>query len=208
MTQLNSVNQAWRRVIWFLGRAVLLATFGMATSSAAIPMMEIDIGGAGNSTTVDEDDVFTITLSASDIPAGSGLFGFGFEMSFDSVGLSAGTPAEGPLWTGFVSTSSGVGSVGITANRFGEASGPTGNDILLASFAMTALAPGSYTLSLAHFTAEGDNVLFDSTVLDGAGSGFFGSGQVVVLVPEPAVLVFLLLGGPLVCQRRLRRCFG
>jgi hypothetical protein len=193
-------------VILFLVSAVLSVPLGITTSANAVPIMEIDIGGSGNSAAVDQNDSFTITLSASDILAGSGLFGFGFRLSFNSVGLSAGTPSAGPLWTGFVSASSGVGSVGMIANRFGETSGPTGDDILLASFLMTALAPGSYTLSLTHFTAEGDNVLFDSTVLDGAGSGFFGSAQVFVL-PEPSALMLLLLGGP-IGLRRFRRCFG
>jgi hypothetical protein len=153
------------------------------TSAArAIPMLILDIDGQGAAATIAPGATVTASVLASEIPAGTdpeGLFGFGFVLEFDAMGLSITTPqVDDLLWTGLSATLSETGRVGATANRFGEANGPSGDGILLATVEITALAMGDFWLDLTPFTGPGDNVLFDGTVLDAEPHLFFTSGSV------------------------------
>ena len=121
------------------------------------------------------------------------MFGFGFGITFDSLGLSATNLTLGPLWqfTGFDDTVDTTGRAGLISNRFFMSSGPSGDDILLATIDFQGLAPGVHDLTLGYFTGAGDNVLFDFTALDGAPS-FFESGS--ISVPDPRTSALFLLG--------------
>ena len=180
---------------WTLA-ATLCLGLSLAGPARAIPMLVVELS----------DDVIGIgvttmaTVKGTEIPTGAdgkGLFGFGFEITFAAVGLSASTPDIDPIWTGNTAVAAGVGSVGATANRVGENSGPSG-PVVLASVVFTGLAEGQYTLQLGLFTGPGDNVLFDGTCLDATddctvpNGGFFGSIGLQV-VPEPGAAVLLLL---------------
>jgi hypothetical protein len=185
-----------------IGSVLLLS----ASQAFAVPLMHLDIGGSGASASIASGESITVSVFASDIPAGSdsnGMFGFGFDITFESLGLSASNLGLGPLWqfTGFDDTLDTAGRVGLTSNRFFLSSGPSGDDILLATIDFQGLAPGVYDLTLGYFTGVGDNVLFDSTTLDGAAS-FFGSGS--ISVPEPRTSALFLLGLLVLsgCRRR------
>jgi hypothetical protein len=171
----------------------------------AEPIVHLDLGSAGDEVVVAAGASFTIRVLASGIPSGSdglGLFGFGFGVTYDSAGLSTGAPLVGPLWdgTGFQQERNQPGDVGLLANRFFEADGPFGDEILLGSFQVTALQPGLFVLDLGHFSGVGDNVLFDGTVLDGNPESFFrdGSIRVVSAVPSLTLLPRIILAALLV----------
>jgi hypothetical protein len=185
----------------------LVAVVGMAGSAQALPVMHLDVGGMGANGTVAPGNVVTVSFLASEIPAGDGLFGFGFNVDFDATGLSAGIPQFGPdfLFTGFDCVSAGLGSVGATSNRFFQASGPVGDAILLATIEFSGLLPGVFDLSLAHLTGPGDNILFDFTVLDGSLEFFQGGSITVASVPEPGTASLLGLGIALFSMRRGRK---
>jgi hypothetical protein len=192
-------------------------TLALIAAALSIPaaraeaLLLLDVAGQGSSAVVAPDETFTVQVLAQDLPAGSdgnGLFGFGFEIGFAPGAFAAGTPSIEPVWTGQQATSVSAASVGATANRSGETCGPFGTNcalgsgsVLLASVELTALADGPFTLSLGHFTAAGDNVLFDLTVLDLEASFF--QGATVEVVPEPSVAI--LLGAPLLLVALRRR---
>jgi hypothetical protein len=175
-----------------------------AAHGLAVPMLGLDIDGQGAAAEIVPGETVTASVLASGIPAGAdgnGLFGFGFMLEFDAAGLSITNPVVDDLWTGFSATVSDPGAVGATANRFGETSGPWGDGILLASFDITSLVTGDFELGLAPFTGPGDNVLFDGTMLDQAGTAFLSGtasirvdpGEPVGWIPEPsAALVFAI----------------
>jgi hypothetical protein len=193
--------------------ALAMLVMALAVPSAAAPMLVLDLGGQGPGATLSPGESLVVSVLADGIPPGgdgNGMFGFGFRLAFDPAGLSAGDPAIDALWSGLSATSVMTGEVGATANRLGEAAGPSGDGILLARFDVAALAPGSFVLSLAPFTGPGDNVLFDGTVLDGD-AAFFGMASVVVRsepaasVPEPGAAVLFALGaGAVALTTRLR----
>lgn len=191
--------QRYPQLLFSLLTLVSLAvTLTLSSPAWAAPRVFLDYGGGGPTQTVSVGGIITATVLASDIPAGSdgkGLFNVGFVIDYDPVLLSAATPVLGPLWSGsiFATTKNLPGEVGFTSNRFGEASGPIGDDILLGTVEFTGLAPGTTVLSVSHFTGPGDNVLFDATVLDSSPSFFFG-GTVEVLIPEPGTAALLSLG--------------
>lgn len=187
----ESGRAGWRRLLG-LG-AIVLAL--LAESASAVPMLVIDLGGQGASGSATVGQVLNVSVSADQIPVGSdgnGLFGFGFLLSIAPATTSIGGVAIAPQWTGLSSISVTSGSVGVTANLLGASSGPSGSGIALASFGLTALAPGVYALSLAALTGPGDNVLFDGTELDGTAS-FFTTATLTVLAPEPALGLLLAL---------------
>jgi hypothetical protein len=198
-----------------IGAAALqLVILLLAAPALAVPMLYVDFGGAGSSTTIGLGESATADIYATDIPAGSvdalaggpGLFGFGFDITFNSVGLrTVGFPAFGPLFTstGFDSTVNDVGRVGLTSNRFFMSDGPSGDDILLGSIDFDGLSGGVYGLTLGHFTGAGDNILFDGTILDTAPGTFFTTGSITV-VPEPGTAGLLLMGMALMSGRRRR----
>lgn len=177
-----------------LAAAMLALLFPLA--APATPLLFLDIAGQGASATVGVGGPFAVVARASSIPSGAdgrGLFGFGFSVSYAALGLSLGTPVAGLLWIGPTVSSASAGLAGITSVLFGSPSGPSGNGIALATITLTALQPGTYTLAVSHYVGVGDNVLFDGTVLDGAGSGYFQSASVVV-VPEVRSAVGILVG--------------
>jgi hypothetical protein len=185
---------------------LLFAAMLCPLSARALPIMHIDVDSQGSTATVVIGASFSVALLASEIPAGDdgrGLFGFGFLLTLDSTAFSAGTPVVDVQWTPLAtSTSSGPGFAGATSSRFDRDDGPVGDDIPLASVAFTALQEGVYGLQLTHFIGEGDNLLFDGTVLDEDGSGFFGTGSITV-IPEPATALLLAAGlAPLALVRR------
>jgi hypothetical protein len=174
------------------GSAFVVLLSSLAEPIGAAPMVHLDLGSGGEQVVVRAGTTFTVRVLASAIPEGSdglGLFGFGFGLTFDSAGLSAGAPAAGPLWdgTGFLQLRNQSGDIGLLANRFFEAAGPFGDDILLGSFEVTALEEGLFVLDVGYFSGAGDNVLFDGTVLDGDPQSFFRDGSVRVLSAVPGL---------------------
>lgn len=178
----------------------LCALIGLVSSLAepidAAPLLYLDLGSGADQIVVPAGSTFTVRVLASEIPAGSdglGLFGFGFGLTFASSGLSASTPAAGPLWdgTGFLQVRHQPGDIGLLANRFFEADGPDGDDILLGTFEVTAQQPGLYALDLGYFSGgSGDNVLFDGTVLDEDPQTFFRDASIRVVAAVPSLEPF------------------
>lgn len=188
----------------------LLLACALATNVSAAPILSIDVGGAGANGVVGLGDTVTVSLVGNEIPVGTdgnGLFGFGFSILYDGSLLSTTGATQGPLWTGtgFVDTRNDAGHVGILANRFFMLSGPSGNNILLATLAFTGLSVGTSPLTVGYYTGEGDNLLFDGSVLDGS-LGFFESGSLHVVselkVPEPNTALLVGLGLFLLGVRR------
>ena len=174
--------------------AVLLLL--VSASAHAVPLMHLSVGGAGPDGNVQTGNSVTLSILASGIPAGSdglGLFGFGFDIGFDATGLAASNLTLGPLWqaTGIDDSLDLPGLVWKKRLDVSPTSGPFGDDILLGTIDFQGLVPGPYDLTLGFFTGEGDNVLFDGTVLDAA-PGFFGTGSITV--PEPVSSVLFLIG--------------
>jgi hypothetical protein len=196
MIATSVVQRSKRRRCDVLGLALTLAWLTSAAApAAATPVLFLDIGGEGMNAVLSPGETVTVQAFASSIPPGSdgkGLFGFGFAIGFSALGLSAATPTAGASWTGITSSSSSAGGVTLTSNRLGESSGPSGDDILLGSFQLTALLPGFYVLDVTYLTGPGDNVLFDGTFLD-ASADFFSDASASV-VPEPGTLGLLTLG--------------
>lgn len=199
-------GRRWTRTL--VGLALLCA---LGSPAAALPMLVVDVAGQGAdcilpACSVGTGQTVTVSVTADGIPTGSdgrGLFGFGFKILYDGSALQASTPTLGATWTGAQGTAEGFGVVGATANLFDPAtgqsapSGPSGDGILLARVVFEALAPGLHTLSLTHFTGEGDNVLFDGTTLDDpTATGFFPVASVEAeAVPEPAAAALLMAAG-------------
>jgi hypothetical protein len=161
-------------------------------------MLHLNVGGTGPDGTTTVGGEVTVEVLASGIPAGSdglGMFGMGFDITFDAAGLSAAEPDLGPLWvgTGFDDSRNDPGNVGLTSNQFFEPSGPFGDDILLGTIVFTGVTQGLFSLTLGHFVGIGDNNLFDFTTLDDVPS-FFTSGSIDV-IPEPSTLALVYLGG-------------
>ncbi len=185
----------------------------LAGPALAAPMVYIDFGGAGSSTSVGLGGTATANVYATDIPAGAvdpvvggpGMFGFGFDITFNSVGLEASNLAFGSLFTatGFSSTVDDPGRAGLTSNRFFMTNGPSGDDIFLGSIDFEGLSGGVYGLTLGYFTGAGDNTLFDSTILDTAPGTFFTTGSITV-IPEPGTATLLLVGMALMSGVRRR----
>lgn len=190
----------------------LIAIVLFTSTATGAPFLHLSAGAQGPNATVAPGGGISLEILVSEIPAGSdgnGLFGFGVLISFDPQVLSASSPTLGPLWVaaGFSSTHLGSGTVGLTANRFFQASGPQGDDILLATIDFTGLTEGFTALSLTHFSGAGDNVLFDGTRLDSQPEEFFQNSSIQV-TPEPStVLLFAsgLLAMALRSQHRAER---
>ena len=170
-----------------------------ATQASAVPSMNIQVDGGGPNGIIAVGETVTVSLYGNEIPAGSGapndgLFGFGFAITYDDSLLDSSAAIAGPLWvgTGFDNSRNNPGDVGMTANRFFETSGPSGDDILLASIDFTGTTPGLSSLTVGYYTGSGDNTLFDGTALD-TSPNFFESGSIEV-VPEPTTALLLLLG--------------
>ena len=162
----------------------------------AVPIMYLDIGGTGANASIGQGESVTVSILASGIPAGTdsnGMFGFGFDLAFDSLGLAPSNLALGPLWqfTGFDASLNTAGHVGLISNRFFLASGPSGDNILVGTVDFQGLAPGVHDLTLGYFTGIGDNILFDGAALDTTAS-FFGAGS--ISVPEPSTWALFLMG--------------
>lgn len=189
-----------------LHRAVLVAGLLAAPVAGALPVVEVALGPAGSrELRVEPGSIVAATVRMDAVPAGSdgkGLFGMGFSLLFDAAGLAPATPALGPLWDGkgFSSARIGPGEVAFTANRFFEASGPAGSNVVLVTLSFQVLAEGRFTLALGPYTGPGDNILYDGTALDG-GPGFFTSSALVG-VPEPGTLALTALGLTLLAARR------
>lgn len=188
---------------------VVVSTLGvLAAPAGAVPMLHLDVGGAGPDGSAPLGGTVAVQVLASDIPAGSdgdGLFGVGFALEFDPAALEVTSYGPGPLFdgTGGLDLLELPGRVGFIANRLSEPDGPSGDDILAGSLVLKALLPGLHDVALAGILAPGDNVLFDGTQLD-TDPGFFGVGSVSVPGPGGATLVLSgLLAGPL--RRVLRR---
>jgi hypothetical protein len=194
-----------------LAAPALLCALLLLPATVAEAVLLLEVAGQGSHAVVADGESFMVQVLAQDLPPGSdgnGLFGFGFEIGFAATGFAVGTPSIEPVWTGQQAVSSGASSAGATANRAGETCGPFGTNcslgsgtVLLASVEMTALSEGLFALSLDHFTAPGDNVLFDLTILDLDASFFQGAS---VRVPEPGVAILLLAPLGLLAVRRLR----
>ncbi len=172
---------------WILVAVLLL----LSSRVDALPMVHLDFEGGGTAAVVGVGETVRVDVWASGIPPGSdglGLFGFGWSLGYDAGGLGAADPVPGSLWvgTGFSETRNQPGDTGLLANRFFEAFGPFGDDILLGSVVLTALVPGLFSIELSNFTGIGDNVLFDGSVLDSDPAAFFGEGSIEV-VPIPNV---------------------
>jgi len=201
-------NPKMKRSLQILSSAVALvlasAVLPAATASAA-PIMNIEVAGGGPDGVIGLGDTVTVSLYGNDIPVGTdgnGLFGFGFSILFDDAVLSTAGPTAGPLWVGvgFSEFRNDPGDAGALANRFFAPSGPSGNDILLASLDFTGDAIGLSNLTVGYYTGPGDNILFDSTVLDSSLS-FFQSGSINV-VPEPQTGLLLGMGLAFLAVRR------
>jgi len=180
----------------------------VSTQALAVPLMHLDIEGSGANASIGLGESVTVSVLASGIPAGTdsnGMFGFGFDLVFDSLALASSNLALGPLWqlTGFDSSLDTAGRVGLTSNRFFLASGPSGDDILVGTVDFQALSAGVHDLTLGYFTGIGDNVLFDGTGLDTSAT-FFGAGSISVSVPEPSTAALFLMGVLMLSSSRRR----
>ena len=169
----------------------------IAERALALPLMYLDVGGLGPDGEVQQGESVTVSVFASDVPIGTdskGLFSFGFGIAYDNSGLDATSLDLGALWqaTGIDASRDDPGFAGLSSNRFFMSSGPHGDDILLGTIDFLGLSPGTYFLTLGHFTGSGDTVLFDGTSLDDSAE-FFSSGSVEV-VPEPGTFVLISLG--------------
>lgn len=191
--------------------ASVFATALVAASAAdASPTMNIEVGGSGTSDTIVSGETITVELYGNDIPVGTdgnGLFGFGFAIVYDDSVLTSSVATAGALWVGvgFTDSRNDLGDVGMLANRFFVSSGPSGNNILLASIDFTGASPGVTSLTVGYYTGSGDNVLFDNTALDNSLS-FFQSGSIEV-VPEPQTALLLGMGLIFLGARRRRARF-
>ena len=183
------------RVIFALAAAL---SMGATSVASAAPNLTLDFSGLGPDGDVNIGESLTLSVFANEIPAGidsAGLFGFGFDLTFDNSVLSASAATEAPIWSGagFSSSSSTANSVGLSANRFFFTSGPSGDNILLATIELTAISLGLSALDLTWFTGgAGDNTLFDFTVLDSSSSFFVGGSLNVI--PEPSTGVLIGIG--------------
>jgi hypothetical protein len=181
----------------------------LAGGAHAAPNLTLDFSGNGPHGSANVGDTVTVSIIANEIPAGTdskGLFGFGFDLSFDPSLVAASPATAGPLWalSGFSDSSSTASSVGLSANRFFQASGPSGSGILLATIDLLAQSAGVSSLELSWYTGgPGDNSLFDGTVLDGSASFFVGGSLEVIPEPSSALLIGLGLAG-LTYKRRKR----
>ncbi|MAI80230.1 MAG: hypothetical protein CL917_14875 [Deltaproteobacteria bacterium] len=198
-------SQSIRRVFF---PAFLLILISISTQASALPLMFMDIGGSGSGGQVQQGESVTINVLLSDVPIGTdskGLFSFGFDIAYDSAGLNATTHDFGALWqsTGIDSSKNDPGDVGLSANRFFMSSGPYGDNILLGTIEFVGLTPGTYSLTLGHFTGTGDNVLFDGNSIDD-GPAFFTNGSLEV-VPEPGTFVLVSMGMALLGLRSRRQ---
>ena len=169
----------------------------ISTRAWSLPVMFMDVGGAGADGEVQQGESVTVDVLLSDVPIGTdsnGLFSFGFSITYDTSGLDATSHAFGALWqnTGIDSSRNDPGDVGLSANRFFMSSGPYGDDVLLGSIVFAGLDPGTYNLTLGYFTGTGDTVLFDGASIDD-GAVFFATGSVEV-VPEPGTFVLVSMG--------------
>jgi len=197
------------KTLAFLCVMVLLAApAAYATSIEIDPIMNIEVGGSGTSDTIGVGETVTVSLYDNEIPAGTdgnGLFGFGFAIVYDDSVLTSSAATAGALWVnvGFTDSRNTPGDVGMLVSRSFVSSGPSGNDILLASIDFTGVSPGVTSLTVGYYTGPGDNVLFDGTVLDNSLS-FFQSGSIEV-VPEPQTALLLGMGLIFLGARRHRR---
>ncbi len=99
------------------------------------------------------------------------------------------------LWAGteFTRLRSAPGDLEIPANSYFRSNCPSGEDLLLAGIDFTGNSAGTSSLAVGYYTGgPGDNVLFDSTVLD-ASSSFFQSGSLNI-VPEPHTALLFGMG--------------
>jgi len=182
-------------VLALLASSVLLIS---SSPAFAAPHLTIDFSGLGTAGQAEVGDSVTLSIVANEIPVGmdsAGLFGFGFDLTFDDSIVSTSPASAGPLWdgTGFANSSATTSSVGLSANRFFEFDGPSGDEILLATIELTAMTVGVSTLNLTWFTGgPGDNALFDGTALDGSSSFFVGGSLTVI--PEPSTGLLTGLG--------------
>ena len=182
-------------VLALLASSVLLIS---SSPAFAAPHLTIDFSGLGTAGQAEVGDSVTLSIVANEIPVGmdsAGLFGFGFDLTFDDSIVSTSPASAGSLWdaAGFANSSSTMSSVGLSANRFFEFDGPSGDEILLATIELTAMTVGVSTLNLTWFTGgPGDNALFDGTALDGSPSFFVGGSLTVI--PEPSTGLLTGLG--------------
>lgn len=173
----------------------------LAGSAHAAPNLTLEFSGSGPLGSTGVGGSVTVSIIANEIPVGTdsaGLFGFGFDLTFDPSLVSASPATPGPLWalSGFSDSSSTASSVGMSANRFFQVSGPSGSGILLATIDLLGHSAGVSPLQLSWYTGgPGDNSLFDSTVLDGSASFFVGGSLEVIPEPSSALLIGLGLAG-------------
>ena len=93
----------------------------------------------------------------------------------------------------FTRLRSAPGDLGIPANSYFLPNCPSGDNVLLASIDFTGNSPGTSTLAVGYYTGgPGENVLFDSTLLD-TSSSFFQSGSLNI-VPEPHTALLFGMG--------------
>lgn len=157
-------------------------------------------------------DLFDVDIAISNVPEGEdgrGLFGIGFALAYSSTALAYEGGALDELWlsTGFSDRSDVPGSIGWTATRAFQRSGPSGESVALGRMTFRVLSGGLHSLSLAGLTGPGDNVLYDGTILDGD-SSFFSDGLTLdvslVVVPEPGTAILLGLGLASLCAKGRR----
>ncbi len=194
------------------GVLALLVAFVASGEAWASPFLFLDIGGDGPDGMVGVGVSKQVEILMSEVPPGSdgrGLFGFGFSITYDTAGIEISDLEFGPLFdgTGFDDTRDDPGNAGLTSNRFFQASGPFGDDILVATVVVTGLEEGTFALTLDPFSGVGDNVLFDNSVLD-ADPDFFQDGSIIV-TPEPGSLALLgAVALPALVHRRWRATRG
>ena len=170
-----------------------------ASAASAVPVLEVTFGDPGvREVRVEPGSMVAASIRMRGVPAGSdgrGLFGFGFTLTFDESGLAPSAPMLGPLWAGkgFSSEQAAVGELGLTANRFFESSGPSGEDVLLATLLILVQGEGRFELTLGPATGPGDNILYDGTRLD-EGAAFFSGSSAIVGVPEPGTWMLMAAG--------------
>jgi len=178
-------------------KIITLLTFLLGFNASA-GLISVDISDAD----VDVDDIVSVTINAVGFEL-TDMFEFDFEydnslFNFDSASLSSELALFDGLapWLGLEVLPQ---TFGLSFDFNGDFSAPVGGNFVLASFNLTAIAPGQNTFAV---TNSFDYSIFDSHDIEYTSNN--NISVAVKSVPEPtSVALFLLAGLALLTKRKL-----